>query len=223
MSILRIPDRLKSALRQVSSLSDETMESIVAALSSMKPALYDGKAAQRLGPNIVGMSSDEDFIKLLDAVISLYMAKSSGSRTASEIAGDVLESLNDVRPASSESLGVDEDIFRQRIIRLLSIDAVEVCAKATALQAEYPRLLTSARVITDIRPVFARNLDSNPTALIVHNLKIEYLEGGEITDIFLALDESDLDILIKTLERAKLKQAALESFLDAKGLPLITD
>lgn len=221
MSRLRIPDRFKTALRQISSLTNEAMDSVVATLSKMPPSLYDGKAAQRLRPAVVGMPSEE-VTTLLDAVISLYMAMSNGGRNVSEILGDVIESINETQQDESPHQVLNEEAFRVRLTRLLSIPAVEVCAKATELQAEYPKILTSARVVTDVRPIFAQDLAANPSALIIHNLKIEFLESGKISEVYFALDASDLDLLIKTLERAKRKQTSLESFLDAKEMPLIS-
>jgi hypothetical protein len=61
--------------------------------------------------------------------------------------------------------------------------------------------------------------DSQPSgALIVHNLKITSFRGGEFEETYFALDNADLVILRKVLDRAEAKTASLESVIAKTGL-----
>ena len=54
-------------------------------------------------------------------------------------------------------------------------------------------------------------------ALIVHTLRLQYLEEAGSKEIFFSLDGADLAVLRSVVDRAILKEATLMSLLDAAG------
>jgi len=85
---------------------------------------------------------------------------------------------------------------------------------------EHEHVWHSARVLTDLRPVFGADPKQAPAAaVIIHNLKIAHQAGREIREFFVALDNQDLRKLQEVLERAVKKEASLSSVAEKAGLP----
>lgn len=92
-------------------------------------------------------------------------------------------------------------------------------AKAFDVQHEYEKLFASARILSDLRPVFDQTGNEPIGTIAVHNLKLTYFEGGEYKHIFIALDKSDLAVLRKALDRAESKSAGMERSAKKLGIP----
>ncbi len=111
-----------------------------------------------------------------------------------------------------------------RLTQLLAVPSFEVSAKALGVFGEHQLIYESARVFSDIRPVFGDDVSSDPAAAVVfHNLKIEYVEGTESKELYLALDGEDLDELIGVLSRAKQKEASIQAMLSKQNLPRLRE
>jgi hypothetical protein len=78
---------------------------------------------------------------------------------------------------------------------------------------EEERIFYSARILTDIRPIFNEAGNLIEAAVIVHNLKIHFGENGDETDFYVALDTSDIQALREVLDRADEKAKQLQSLL----------
>ncbi len=101
----------------------------------------------------------------------------------------------------------------------LTIDSLVVTAKAGALIFGHERILLGARLFTDIRPVFSREPSSPPrAAMLVHSLRIDYLENDEQRHTYFALDTGDLDRIKKVVERGVIKGRALGEVLERSGI-----
>jgi hypothetical protein len=76
--------------------------------------------------------------------------------------------------------------------------------------------------LSDIRPVFSEDIQSRPTgAVLVHSLKIEFMESGERKQFFVALDSSDLELMSEVLSRAKQKDLVLRKILADSDMQLL--
>jgi hypothetical protein len=112
---------------------------------------------------------------------------------------------------------------RERIKRFLALDrSLGLTAKAFDLLTEYDKVFCNARVVTDMRPIFTTDVARSPDALVlVHTLRIAYHEGGDLKAVYVAMDTSDVDSLLTTLDRARKKEASLESLAKQAGVPLL--
>jgi hypothetical protein len=112
--------------------------------------------------------------------------------------------------------------LKERLIRLLGIEAISVNSKAMALAYEHEHIFQSARIFTDIRPIFGYSVQDVPNRYIFfHTLKIRYTDDGRMKELFLALDTADLQNMIEVLERAKMKVESLKSAFDGVGLQYV--
>jgi len=85
--------------------------------------------------------------------------------------------------------------------------------KARTLQYAYEHLLRSARILTDVRPVYDDDADEILGGVVTHSLVIEYTEGGRHHHSYFALDTQDVGRLKQQCERAERKAATTEAML----------
>lgn len=219
MNYIRIPDSYKAALIDLASYTNTIFEKILDTLKNAKASNINSELHKEITDQEISQNSAK---KLIDTLISLYIIKSNLNKTVSEITQDILETIE------ADRTPLDENkirIFKERLSHLLSINSMEICAKATNLRTEYSKIFGSARIITDIRPVFDNLVEhTNQLAgiIITHNLKIEFLESTNQQEFYLALDSDDIDELIETLNRAKHKEKILRNFLSSCDLENIS-
>lgn len=102
------------------------------------------------------------------------------------------------------------------LTELLSLQAVWNVVKATDLSYDYTNLFQTAKVLTDIRPVFNEKGSSIEGAVIAYTLRLYFdsLEGKK--NLSIALDESDVRHLLQTCERALKKAKTAKRFMQNK-------
>ena len=107
---------------------------------------------------------------------------------------------------------------------LLNVEALTTVYKAVGLQREESNLYCDSKVLSDIRPVFGKEVGRPAGAVITHTLKIGFHEGksGSHRDCYIALDSEDLDGLAEAIERAQSKDKALRELLAEIKLPDLT-
>jgi hypothetical protein len=91
--------------------------------------------------------------------------------------------------------------------------AFNLTRKINDLIVDRENVLTSSRIITDIRPVFGIEKTYDLiNSLVIHNLKIEYdNDEGNTKSIYLALDKEDLKKLKEDILRAEKKETVIRS------------
>jgi hypothetical protein len=134
-------------------------------------------------------------------------------------------SLEDIAKRVSESTEFELDSeeradLRSRAAAILATPVYATTAVATDLQTQNAHNYQSARIVTDLRPVFQDNVDDRPSgAVIVETLQLQtWTRDGESEAIFVAMDETDLEQLQATVERALHKTETLKKFLKEKDL-----
>ena len=117
----------------------------------------------------------------------------------------------------------DIEIFISQFKNLLSNkENFKITLKARTLIYEREKILEHLRILTDIRPIFDDlKGDEIQASVIIHNLKIEYLEDGRTHTAVFALDSSDLIDLNRMVLRAQQKEVALRNSLDKTNLTII--
>jgi hypothetical protein len=131
--------------------------------------------------------------------------------------------LTDVMQASARpELKLTEEEkadFEKRLDRLLKISVLTTSAKVQRLRFDYSNTFSDAHVITDMRPIFDKPGERPVGCAIAHTLKLEYHEGGDHKEFYVALDADDVETLKKALQRAEIKAASLKSVLKLAELP----
>ncbi len=206
---------------------DDTAEGkLIATLASIEPGVFGNDLPESAASRLDRIPK-KDALALIEALLALYIIKANNKKSASELVGEVAANL-----ACDLELKSDEDNrdknetlnrFKERLLKLMSVPSLELCAKATGLQGEYDQIFVAARILTDIRPIFGNDIKDQPTnALIVHNLKIEFLDSGVLKEIFFALDGKDLIELTEEASRAGTKEETLSKLLSGIKVQMIS-
>ena len=185
----------------------------------------------RLGGGVGGTNKDiianvkfmplEYASNLLDAITPLYFLKIRSGKDTSGVVKDVLASIES-EIDEKEIDNINKKKLSKILFELLNHSETELSAKAIYLLLEQDKVYTSARILTDLRPVFGGAKISSPkAAVILHTLKLEFSENGNESSFHIALDTLDIKNLIEVLTRAKAKELELKTHIEKSGLKYI--
>ena len=222
MSNLRIPEEYQRGLERLHNLSEpQAVELLASVKSAVSKEQSDDLSPSDL-QKVPGLSA-ADAGDILDTIVALYGVRTNADVPIEEFIEDVTEYL---QSPESEVFRLPEESterFKARLKKFLSIEPLIKAAKARILRYEHERTFCTARMFTDARPVFEDDTVGRPeVAVIFHMLKMSYHEGGHVKDIYISLDENDLDELRKVIKRAEIKSKVLREALGSGHLKVIT-
>jgi hypothetical protein len=219
MPRIQIPKKYRYGIEKIITLDSAVFDNLIDALKNSNPSFHLKNLADTVSLKIkekeIENLTKDDLLNILDAIVSLYPLQTYSSLTIEDLAsslGEAVAELEDFPNVTEEQ----KKIFEARITTLLSINgALDVASKVGELLLEYDHLFLSSRIITDIRPVFDSDLNKIPAgALIVHTLKLEYKQGNEEKDFYIALDTNDVKKLREQLDRAEQKAESIKLMLN---------
>lgn len=214
MASLSIPEPIRKTLAQIASLNENQVKELLDSLRATAPAVYRADVISSVIQRVQSLppSAIEEIVEALFGL--------SVGQFGSEVS--MLEFVEDVAGVLPESEGEKRELFKQRLKDLLDAGCLRVGAKAYDLIFEHEHNYLSARVLTDLRPVFGESPDAAPIgAMIVHTLKINYVQASQHQTFFVALDARDIKKLTETLERAKSKASSLKTMLASTNVPYV--
>lgn len=212
-NLIKIPPKYRKVLIGIAMLSSEAIKELELVLKKSGSVLTSQEEALSLASQLKVISADEG-LEIIEALLPLYMLKGSSTKNTSEFVEDVIASLKIGASEENKLTKKQATPLANRLTKLLGLEAIDLSAKAMSLLLEQQCTFTSARILTDIRPIFDHDA-SKPIAgaVLVHNLKIEYLENSEEKEFFVALDRRDLQRLLDTLTRAQQKESGIKQLL----------
>jgi hypothetical protein len=219
MPRIQIPKKYRYGIKKIITLDSAVFENLIDALRNSNPSFHLKNLADTVSLKIkekgIENLTKDDLLNILEAIVSLYPLQAYSSLTLEDLAsslGEAVAELEDFPNVTEEQ----KKIFEARITTLLSINgALDVASKVGELLLEYEHLFLSSRIITDIRPVFDSDLNKIPAgALIVHTLKLEYKQGNEEKDFYIALDTNDVKKMREQLDRAEQKAKSIKLMLN---------
>jgi len=158
--------------------------------------------------------SPEDAELVKESLDAMYAVRAYHDVSLEDFVADISEAFKFNKELATDK----EPDFRKRLSRFLDIAPLRVTAKATLLHGEYEHGFCTARILTDIRPIYDNGAKGPPSgAIIMHNLKISYHEGpnGDLSEIYLAMGSDDIAELQRVLDRATDKATSLRTMLEA--------
>ncbi|HTA32763.1 MAG TPA: hypothetical protein VK721_05005 [Solirubrobacteraceae bacterium] len=209
-----VPEPAREGMRGFALLDEREIDAIVDSLDQSEGILSPKMMEERVRAAAPSLEDSTGFtIGLLTLV-----AQAEDVPTAA-VAGAVGGSrdLGDLGEAERER-------FASGLERLLSIPCVRLSAKAWDLTTEYEHVFLTARVLTDVRPVFkgdGGDDEATPVAaVIVDTLKLDYYgPGGDVRSFHVALDRDDLETLESAIKRGISKTDKMRDFLAQASLP----
>ena len=214
---LKIPEHDVPAVSSMRGLSAHAIEELIAAINSAPLDTDLGALAKRIAPKIRSISADR-LGKFIDALYTLYYIRELSSAPHEIFLDDLIEAIQNNQKLAVAKKDVGK--FRQRMNRLLEIEAFNTIAKAGRLQRQGEHLYCNSRILSDIRPVFGSRPTQRPLgAVITHSLRLGYHEGSEHKEFFVILDSDDLVAINEVVARALAKDKTLREFLADAKLP----
>lgn len=212
MPTLRIPDKLRPGVSLLRKLDGPTTDAVVAALRSA-PSARPRELGPWLAERVASLSKPDTF-KLAEAVTGLYSRLEATEDSVSDFAVAVRDAA--VRASVPDVPSEFElKLLEENLRRILDVEHFALLVKAWSLQFENERDFCSARIVTDVRPVFARDVSKGAAAMLLqHHLKISYHEGGQdLKYFFLTMTDEDLSDLRRSIDRAEAKSRSLTAAL----------
>lgn len=228
MAKLNIPERYRAGVSAIRNLDDASVRAIKAALKQAGPQKPDDLARVGRTPSDMAVTAVESVLDVPNlnligpALAALYDVRSSREGSVEEFADQVSDALESIPEADLRLPHAERAKFKENLIALLSADFFTVVFKLRDLEIEHERTFCTARIVTDLRPVFGVNVEDGPKAmLLVHNLRLAYHKGNEkAQDFYVSLDSDDLRMLRQLIDRAEAKARALETS-SKNDLPII--
>jgi hypothetical protein len=218
MAELRIPDRYKSGLLKVHSLSDDSFERLLYALQKCPPMVKAEDIVSLIAHEIPALSM-EDLERIVTTLGSLYFVHIDSAVPVQRLASDVCDAMQSSRGADPKLLDSERAKFTNRLEKLLSVNSISYAAKAIGLRGDFACLFCDAKILTDLRPIFAKPEELPVGAVVTHTLKLGYHEGRDHKELYVSLDAGDISNLMEVLVRAQAKASSLKAFLQKTGMP----
>jgi len=212
-----------NAFSVISDMTDEVFTSLVTAFEKTQPILNPNFLALKIAEEVKALTT-EQLSDITTTIISLISVLLRNKVPVDNLIVFILNNLPLGDDDRFKNFQAKEEAFKHKLNILLSINNLHLLAKAIDLMREYDNIFSNARVVSDIRPIFDFGVDDTDPALvgIVHNLKLTYLNNGQLKEFFLALDDSDLQVLTKSLSRATQKAEKLREIANKTNLKLIS-
>jgi hypothetical protein len=216
---LVIPPSFVSSVKKLALFSVADFEDLTRALETAAQSGLKGTAS-RMGASVPGIPQ-ADLEPLMEAIFAFSYLRSGRDLSLEELTAEIVEAVQRFEPEKLELKEAERASLAERLSRLLKIDTLVIATKARDLQTDHDHIYSSARVLTDVRPVFAVEPEKGPIGFVLfHNLKLTYTSRdsrGE-RSLFIALDESDISNLRKVLERAETKAVAIRAKFAEGGM-----
>jgi hypothetical protein len=210
MSALDIPDEYEYGIKLLLQMNDEVGKKFIKALSESQPTLYIENLIELVSEKLKDVLTPSNVEDMIEALLALYGVRDSLDVETSKFIKDLEEAILESESFSDISEN-NLQISKPLMIELLDLDEpLSIASKAFNILLDHERVFLGSKILTDIRPIFRnRKVESPTSAVIVHMLKVDYREGSERKEFFVALDTGDINKLEKVLSRAKLKEKAI--------------
>jgi len=221
MASLSIPDRVVAGFHKIATLSEDSFKELLSALQSLPLRIHQHAVFDESLIEPPGIPS-EDVEVIRDALFPLYRGRGGSQVPAQKYADDIAAGLSESGEADWIKDGELLRTFKERLVRLLSVNAPQLIAKAHDVLLEHAKTFSSLRIVSDIRPVFGDNVEETPTAaVLVHMLKLVYYESGERREFVVAMDTKDIQAITEACDRAAKKTKSLESVIASTNMTYI--
>ncbi|MEO5360794.1 MAG: hypothetical protein H7843_10175 [Nitrospirota bacterium] len=214
---LVITEELISDLKTFIDLDDKDVQLIVSGLSLLEPL--------PIVPSVLQAKIESVFHSQPEKSTSTYRLLMSLCNTS--IKADVSEEglfeslLNSIEEAG-ELLSKDEVAKLKdkapTIQKLISLPAIWNVVKGLDLSTDYVNLFQSARINTDIRPLFNKGADEIQGAIISHTMRLTFDTVEGMKSLSIAMDDRDIVKLSKQCERAITKAMTAKNFMQKSNI-----
>jgi hypothetical protein len=211
-----LPESLAKGLKDMAVLPQPSFDEFLSALRAIPREIKQYRVFG--GPDFRIADTPDGGQSIKEAAFSLLISRADRRVPIEEFLDSLMEAIS-WQPGFDQTLA---STLRQRIVDVLSIENLDLVARAHDVLLEHTHTFSTSRIVSDIRSVFGDSVENAPVAaVLIHMLNIVYYAGSRRERFAVALDEKDLDQLIEVLERARIKSKTLQSVMEAKDIPYI--
>lgn len=219
---LRVPKRHQPLVLDLLTSPPEMLDALAGALeeskiSSSSTSKLAEQVAERAG---IDASKAGDAITLL--VSLYYLPENFRSLKRDDLVPRLMAAIaqDSALEAGSEQL----DRLREFLERTLSLeDPIGLLSKSVHVRASHERVFGSARIFSDLRPIFGSTPGKPAAATVIHMLQIHYHKGDYGEEAYFALSADDLEELAQMIRRAQEKESELRMLAEGSGVAVLDE
>lgn len=217
MTRYRIPSSHIPGFRVLYNLTHEQVDKIAEIIASISVGTQNEQIAEILAKE--SFLSNEQCSQLINVISSLIGFKLIKPEVGNEMTTEMALAFQNTEENKPD---IDVNELSEKIEKILNSAKNQwLTQKALFLKREHEKIYEDNRIVTDIRVVYDESIELPiEYALIIHKLRLSFIENGEIKAAIFALDNSDLEALRISIERAQEKEKIIESTLQ-ENLKLI--
>lgn len=217
MKKIEIPEQDATLLRQWLAEDGEPIDRVLDALEKVEPALK----WKTLAANLAKQSQvDQDKIEpLLRVILSAINTIAHFDEEDRKEAPQIL--FHSIVGGVADS--AKRDTFLQRFARVAQAKSIEITGKALSILQEDQREFCTARIVSQLRPVFSDEPLEPLASVVIHQLKLVYHvgPGNSRSEFYIALTMSDLKFLKEIIDRSLAKHQKLVLAAQKANIPVL--
>jgi hypothetical protein len=218
---LIVPEQQVPHIKWLLELPDEKLEAFLSVLDRTSPHF-----------NVYDLSDEFQVLQLpqyrvveiLRVLGSLYLTRKVKEPLEKFVDEEVYGALNNVHTFAPEKAQAQWEKLRKFLLAALSFErSLGTTTKAGDILTRHERVFQSARIMTDMRPIFHVDVKEKPDgALVIHMLKITQRDGlGNQKDFYFALDRNDMTTLMDMIQRGLEKETTIRKMMAESGVTIL--
>jgi hypothetical protein len=213
---LNLPRQGLEDMTRIKNLGRERLQNLAARLAGATDVVSPADLRAKL--NDVPPDTAES---LLRQTLSLWRLSQQQGVTPNEVLDAITASLKSPHSSWTESDHKQWPEIAEILANILKLESLHVVAKTLDLESEQPFIFKSARVITDMRPIFDDARKVIRGSLILQTLRLEYVSSDGEHDLYIGLDDADLRTIIQECTTAIDKGTATRQLIEGCKLKAI--
>jgi hypothetical protein len=202
----QIPDLFFSGFNAISELTTEDAGKIVKLLDEVPVGISLQEFQERFRTDETSELKQE-----IAEIVFSFGSILANKKTGEDIPELALGLTNAFKEKKED---VADEVVEQLNNNLLTIfknaENLKKTFKAFQLLSANAHIYRGSKIMTDIRMLFEDDVENAPKCgVVLHQLKIEYLENEELKSFFVCLDKEDVISLTDSLQRALKKEESI--------------
>jgi hypothetical protein len=219
---LTVPGQQIIHIKKLLELSDDQIKTFLGILSKGGPQFNVYDLGSELSDAL--QTHDLPIVPLLRVLASLYLTRPVTQPIEKFVDQDVFPALERAEAFAPENADAQRQKLRRFLIAALSNErTLGTAAKAGDVLTQHERIFETARIVTDLRPIFHVDVTEKPdAAVIIHTLKITQRDQfQQRADLYFALDHNDLLLMKELIERALKKEKTLKEIVNGSTMTVL--
>ena len=208
MAKYKIPEQFQPGFPLISELSLEQISILNSVINKTSSTHSDTIVKELVGSLTLKRNQIRQLISTIFSLVNLLV---DGRISIDDLAVDMAESYQSV----DESFSEKKENFIKNFKKIFEDDRrLKIIIKTDHLLSSYEKIFVGSRILSDIRIVFKDNLnEKDQSAVVVHQLSLQYEQDGSLKNFFFALDGNDLRKLKIDIDRTIEKEEHIRSGL----------